>query len=354
MSLARRRAVLFLCALCPVLIVAVGISLNVGATGVHLTALWHAGLHGGIEAGNGADRVVLTQIRGPRVVMAGLTGAALAVAGAVMQGLFRNPLADPGLIGVSSGAALATACVLVLGGAWLDLGAGGGHVALLSTAWAVPLAGMLGSFVAACALYLFATRGGATSVSMILLAGVAFSAFSGALTGILIFRANDTALRDLTFWTMGSFAGATWPRIGLLCPFLLVAGWVAACLASPLNALLLGESDARLMGYPVERIKQLAMFAVACAVGPAVSFVGAIGFVGVVVPHLVRLVTGPDHRLVLPGSALLGAILLIAADTLARVIAMPADVPVGIVTAVLGTPVFVWLLTRVHDRERLA
>ncbi|MBS1016035.1 FecCD family ABC transporter permease [Acetobacter persici] len=350
MSLARRRAVLFLCALCPVLIVAIGISLNVGATGVHLTALWH----GGIEAGNSADRVVLTQIRGPRVVMAGLTGAALAVAGAVMQGLFRNPLADPGLIGVSSGAALATACMLVLGGAWLDLSAGGGHVALLSTAWAVPLAGMLGSFVAACALYLFATRGGATSVSMILLAGVAFSAFSGALTGILIFRANDTALRDLTFWTMGSFAGATWPRIGLLCPFLLVAGWVAACLASPLNALLLGESDARLMGYPVERIKRLAMFAVACAVGPAVSFVGAIGFVGVVVPHLVRLVTGPDHRLVLPGSALLGAILLIAADTLARVIAMPADVPVGIVTAVLGTPVFVWLLTRVHDRERLA
>lgn len=354
MSLAQRRAVLFLCALFPILIMAVGISLNVGATGVHLTALWHGGLHGGTEAGTIADRVVLTQIRGPRVVMAGLTGAALAVAGAVMQGLFRNPLADPGLIGVSSGAALATACMLVLGGAWLDLGAGGGRVALLSAAWAVPLAGMLGSFVAAFALYLFATRGGATSVSMILLAGVAFSAFSGALTGILIFRANDTALRDLTFWTMGSFAGATWPRIGLLCPFLLVAGWFAACLASPLNALLLGESDARLMGYPVERIKRLAMFAVACAVGPAVSFVGAIGFVGVVVPHLVRLVTGPDHRLVLPGSALLGAILLIAADTLARVIAMPADVPVGIVTAVVGTPVFVWLLTRVHDRERLA
>lgn len=189
---------------------------------------------------------------------------------------------------------------------------------------------------------------------MILLAGVALSAFAGALTGILIFRANDTALRDLTFWTMGSFAGATWSRIGLLCPFLLVAAWITAGLAAPLNALLLGESDARLMGYPVERIKRLAMLAVACAVGPTVSFAGAIGFVGVVVPHLVRLVTGPDHRLVLPGSALLGAALLMAADTLARVIAMPADVPVGIVTAVLGTPVFVWLLTRAHDREVLA
>lgn len=346
----RRRAVLFLCALLPLLVLVTAVSLNVGATGVHLMALWHSGA----QVDGFADRVVLTQIRGPRVVMAGLTGAALAVAGAVMQGLFRNPLADPGLIGVSSGAALATACMIVLGGAWVDVGAGAAQAALMSTAWAVPVAGMLGSFAAAWLLYVFATRGGVTSVSMILLAGVALSAFAGALTGILIFRANDTALRDLTFWTMGSFAGATWSRIGLLCPFLLVAAWITAGLAAPLNALLLGESDARLMGYPVERIKRLAMLAVACAVGPTVSFAGAIGFVGVVVPHLVRLVTGPDHRLVLPGSALLGAALLMAADTLARVIAMPADVPVGIVTAVLGTPVFVWLLTRAHDREVLA
>lgn len=350
MTIGQRHAVLFLCALVPLLMLITAMSLNVGATGVHVTALWQ----GDTQTESFADRVVLTQIRGPRVVMAGLTGAALAVAGAVMQGLFRNPLADPGLIGVSSGAALATACMIVLGGAWLDLGGGGVHAAIMGAAWVVPMAGMLGSFAAACLLYMFATRGGSTSVSMILLAGVAFSAFSGALTGILIFRANDTALRDLTFWTMGSFAGATWSRIGLLCPFLLVAAGIMACLASPLNALLLGESDARLMGYPVEHIKRLAMVAVACAVGPTVSFVGAIGFVGVVVPHLVRLVTGPDHRLVLPGSALLGAILLIAADTLARVIAMPADVPVGIVTAVLGTPVFVWLLTRVHDREAVA
>lgn len=260
-----------------------------------------------------------------------------------MQGLFRNPLADPGLIGVSSGAALATACMIVLGGPWLVSGAWG--------VWAIPAAGMVGSFAAAYLLYLFATRGGVTSVSTILLAGVALGAFSGALTGILIFRANDTALRDLTFWTMGSFAGATWSRIGLLCPFLCVAAAVTARLATPLNALLLGESDARLIGYPVERIKRLAMVAVACAVGPTVSFVGAIGFVGVIVPHLVRLVTGPDHRLVLPGSALLGASLMIVADTLARVIAIPADVPVGIVTAVLGTPVFVWLLSGAHGRE---
>lgn len=350
MTLAKRRGALFLCVLLPLLLLVTAVSLNVGATGVHLMALWQGDAHGSLYA----ERVVLTQIRGPRVVMAGLTGAALAVAGAVMQGLFRNPLADPGLIGVSSGAALATACMIVLGGAGLDMAVGSMHVFITGTAWSVPVAGTMGSFAAAWLLYQFATRGGVTSVSVILLAGVALSAFAGALTGILIFRANDTALRDLTFWTMGSFAGATWLRIGMLCPFLLVAGWITAGLAMPLNALLLGESDARLMGYPVERIKRLAMLLVACSVGPTVSFAGAIGFIGVVVPHLVRLVTGPDHRFVLPGSALLGAALLIAADTLARVIAMPADVPVGIVTAVLGTPVFVWLLTRAHEREVLA
>ncbi|AHK72221.1 iron ABC transporter [Gluconobacter oxydans] len=339
MTLSRRQALIFLIALLPLLLLTIIAALNIGATGVHLSALWHGVTDPDIRA----DRIVLLRIRGPRVVMSGLTGAALAVAGAVMQGLFRNPLADPGLIGVSSGAALATACMIVLGGPWLVSGAWG--------VWAIPAAGMVGSFAAAYLLYLFATRGGVTSVSTILLAGVALGAFSGALTGILIFRANDTALRDLTFWTMGSFAGATWSRIGLLCPFLCVAAAVTARLATPLNALLLGESDARLIGYPVERIKRLAMVAVACAVGPTVSFVGAIGFVGVIVPHLVRLVTGPDHRLVLPGSALLGASLMIVADTLARVIAIPADVPVGIVTAVLGTPVFVWLLSGAHGRE---
>ncbi|MFT8957784.1 MAG: iron ABC transporter permease [Gluconobacter oxydans] len=339
MTSSRRQALIFLIALMPLLLLAVIAALNIGATGVHLSALWHGTTDPDIRA----DRIVLLRIRGPRVVMSGLTGAALAVAGAVMQGLFRNPLADPGLIGVSSGAALATACMIVLGGPWLVSGVWG--------VWAIPAAGMAGSFVAAYLLYLFATRGGVTSVSTILLAGVALGAFSGALTGILIFRANDTALRDLTFWTMGSFAGATWSRIGLLCPFLCVAAAVTARLATPLNALLLGESDARLIGYPVERIKRLAMVAVACAVGPTVAFVGVIGFVGVIVPHLVRLVTGPDHRLVLPGSALLGASLMIVADTLARVIAIPADVPVGIVTAVLGTPVFVWLLSGAHGRE---
>ncbi|GCE79039.1 iron ABC transporter permease [Komagataeibacter oboediens] len=330
------RAPWLLALLATLLVMTALFALDTGATAVHLHDLWQPAT----DVTGQAAQLVLRDIRAPRIVMACLTGAALAVAGTIMQGLFRNPLADPGLAGVSSAAALATACIIVLGGS-------GSWVSWLGR-WAIPCAGIAGSFTGMGLLYLFATRGGVTSMTAMLLAGVAFGAFSGALTGVLIFRANDAALRDLTFWTMGSFSGATWGGIGLLLPFLLVAGGLAAYLAAPLNAMLLNEHNAHLMGYPVERIKSLSMLAVACATGPAVSLVGAIGFVGVVVPHLVRLVAGPDHRIVLPASAMLGAILLTGADTMARTLASPAEVPVGIVTALLGTPAFVWLLARSH------
>lgn len=314
------------------------VALDTGATTVHLRDLWH--LAGTREQ---ATRLVLRDIRGPRIVMACLTGAALAAAGTIMQGLFRNPLADPGLAGVSSAAALATACVIILGSSW--------QWATWLGMWTIPCAGIVGSFAGMGLLYLFATRGGVTSITAMLLAGVAFGAFSGALTGILIFRANDAALRDLTFWTMGSFSGATWRSVSLLVPFVLVAGALASCLAAPLNAMLLNEHNALLIGYRVERIKSLSILAVACATGPTVSLVGAIGFVGVVVPHLVRLAAGPDHRIVLPASAILGAILLTGADTMARTLASPAEIPVGVVTALLGTPAFVWLLARSHRTD---
>lgn len=335
-----RKPAVWCLALLPVLLVlSILFSLNSGATGFHLTTLWQTP---DPEKQNMAW-LVLTQIRAPRVIMAALTGAMLGIAGTIMQGLFRNPLADPGLIGVSAGAALAAACVIVLGQETFFFG--------IPQIWAIPVSGIAGSFGATLLLYGFATRNGITSISRILLAGVALGAFSGALTGILVFRANDTALRDLTFWTMGSFTGSTWPRICVLLPFVAIALVGALWLAKPLNAMLLGESDARLIGYPVERIKGIAMLIVACAVGPSVSFVGSIGFIGVIVPHLVRLVTGPDHRLVLPASGFLGAILLTIADTWARTLAPPSDVPVGIITALLGTPAFVWLLNRTHTKN---
>ncbi|QDH24906.1 iron ABC transporter permease [Neokomagataea tanensis] len=282
--------------------------------------------------------LVLTEIRAPRIVLATLTGAALAVSGAVMQGLFRNPLADPGLIGISSGAALGAALAIVLGSTAI-------------AAWAVPMGGMAGGLCATLILYRFATHGGKTSTSMVILAGIALGAFAGSMTGILVFRANDTALRDLTFWTMGSLSGADWTRVEILIPFLVVAGILFATIRLPLNALLLGEADAALMGFRVERTKRIAILAVALAVGPVVSFVGVIGFIGVIIPHLIRLVTGPDHRIVLPGSAILGAIFLQVADTFARTIAIPADVPVGVVTAAIGAPVFTWLLSKSRPSE---
>ncbi|MFT8656837.1 MAG: iron ABC transporter permease [Acetobacter papayae] len=324
------------------LFVALLCALMTGATGFGPGALWtqpHS------EAAR-ASWLVISQIRAPRAVMALLTGAALAASGAVMQGMFRNPLADPGLTGVSSGAALGAALVIVLGNA----GAGAGFVAH----WAVPAGGITGALASTVVLYLFAARGGVSSPTLIILAGVALSAFAGALTGILVFRANDTALRDLTFWTMGSLSGAAWPQIGVLLPVLLPAAFIMGRIAGGLNVLLLGDEDAALTGCSVGRIRRLAMLCVALACGPIVSFVGVIGFVGVVVPHLVRLVSGPDHRILLPASALLGAALLLVADTLARVIAIPSDVPVGVVTAAIGAPVFVWQLARSQQTGRFS
>ncbi|MCI1438537.1 MAG: iron ABC transporter permease [Acetobacter indonesiensis] len=326
--------IFFLLFLLVCLVASVLLSLNIGATHIPLWAVMIGG-HDSLLA-----KEVILQIRAPRVFMAALTGAALGGAGAIMQGLFRNPLADPGLIGVSSGAGLVTSLLIVLGVAdTLPVSYG---------LWVLPLGGMLGGFGATLLLYAFARKQGQTSISTILLAGVAFSAFCGALTGIFVFRANDQALRDITFWTMGSLAGMNWSRVLLVVPFFCISLLSSITITKPLNAMLLGEADAALMGFPVERTKQLAMLACAASVGASVSLVGAIGFIGVVVPHLVRLVTGPDYRWVLPGSVTLGACLLVVSDAMARVVAAPAEVPVGIITALVGSPVFVWMLVRSH------
>lgn len=290
--------------------------------------------------------LVMSGIRLPRLVLGLLTGAALAASGAVMQGLFRNQLADPGLVGVSACAALATALVIVLGGGVL--------VPVLQPlgAWAQPLAGLLGALLGTTILYALATRGGVTSIATVLLGGIALAAFCAAFTGLLVYLADDKALRDLSFWTLGSVSGASWKGIGAILPFLGVGALCICFLAPSLNALLLGEIDAFHLGVDVQRAKRVSLLAVASMTGAAVASVGIIGFVGVLVPNLVRLVTGPDHRIVLPASAMLGGILLVLSDTLARTIAAPAEVPVGIITALLGAPVFLWLLLR--DGGRMA
>lgn len=276
---------------------------------------------------------VLHAIRLPRVVLGALVGAGLAVAGAAMQGLFRNPLADPGLLGISSGAALAAAMSVVLGVHAFGL-------------YSLPLAAFAGSLVSTAVIYLLSQRGGRVSVPTMLLAGIAVNALCGAGTGLMTFLATDEQLRTITFWQLGSLGGATWPAVLSAAPLLLLGTLLLPLLARPLDALMLGESGAAHLGIPVQRVKWVIVTLVALGVGAGVAVAGGIGFVGLVVPHLLRLVMGPGHRTLLPASALLGAALLVLADLLARTIVIPAEVPIGIVTALLGAPFFLYLLRR--------
>ncbi|WP_039019268.1 FecCD family ABC transporter permease [Halocynthiibacter namhaensis] len=286
------------------------------------------------------DRVVLFDIRLPRLLMGILVGASLAVSGALMQGLFRNPLADPGLVGVSAGAGLGAISAIVLAGSLPTA------LAALFGYYLVPLAAFLGGWASTLVLYRVATRRGQTSVATMLLAGIALGALSGAVSGVLTYKADDAQLRDLTFWGMGSLAGATWSKLMIAGPIILLAISTAPFLGRGLNGLALGEAAARHLGVHVQRVKGLAILSVAAAIGAAVAVSGGIGFIGIVVPHLLRLSTGPDHRYLLPNAALLGAILLLLADIISRTVIAPAELPIGIVTATLGSPVFLWILLR--------
>ncbi|WP_419897226.1 FecCD family ABC transporter permease [Roseomonas sp. USHLN139] len=286
------------------------------------------------------EAAVLTVIRLPRSLLAALIGGGLGAAGAVMQGLFRNPLADPGLIGVSAGAGLGAVTSIVFAGPLLALA--GGALGL----WLMPLAAFAGGLGATLLITRLAQREGVTAVATLLLAGVAVNALAGALTGLLIFLADERQARDITFWTLGSLAGARWSQLPVAAALVLAPTLALLRLARPLNALVLGEAEAFHLGLRVERVKRQATLLAAIAVSAGVAFTGLIGFVGLVVPHLVRLAGGADHRLVLPLSALLGAALLVLADLAARSLAAPAELPVGVVTALLGAPFFLWLLRR--------
>ena len=321
-----------------VLLVVSVLSLTTGASGA---SLWRAltDLAAGREL-SVMDRVVLLDIRLPRMCMGILVGASLAVSGAVMQGLFRNPLADPGIVGVSAGAGLAAISAIVLG-SLLPL-----SVQQFLGAGLVPVAAFFGGWGSTMLLYRVSTRGGQTSVATMLLAGIALGALAGAASGVLVYYSDDNQLRDLTFWGMGSIAGATWAKVLTALPIIGLALATAPFLARGLNGLALGEAAAGHTGIAVQRVKNMSILAVAGATGAAVAVSGGIGFIGIVVPHLLRLATGPDHHSLLPNAALLGATLLLAADMIARVIVAPAELPIGIVTAILGAPVFLWILLK--------
>jgi len=289
------------------------------------------------------QEATLISIRLPRVLLGLLVGAALGISGAAMQGLFRNPLADPSLIGLTHSAALAATMFVVVGDAVSFT------LPPLLQLFAFPLAAFVGAFVAALLLYRLATFAGQTVVATLLLAGIAINALAQAFSGFLTFYATDTQIRSLTFWKLGSLGGANWMALVTAAPLILAPVVLLPQLARALNALLLGESEAGHLGFDTERIKRRIVLLVALAVGASVAVTGLIRFIGLVVPHLLRLIVGADHRTLLPGSALLGACLLLAADLVARTIVSPAEMPIGVLTAITGAPFFLWLLLR--DRK---
>ncbi|MHB2092876.1 FecCD family ABC transporter permease [Pantoea dispersa] len=304
---------------------------NLGAMPLSLRTLWQAPLS------DLAWQIWLT-IRLPRVLLAVLTGMALAVSGAVMQGLFRNPLADPGLLGISSGAGLAVALSVVL------------PVSLppLLALWLPSLAAFAGSLVVTLLIFSF-SRLAQGQLARLLLVGIAINALCGAAVGVLSWLSNDQQLRQLSLWGMGSLTGAQWPSLLVSALLIVPALLLVQTRARRLNLLQLGEEDAHYMGVDVKRTQRQLLVLSALLVGTAVAVSGIIGFVGLVVPHVMRFCLGSDHRWLLPGAALAGAILLLLADTLARTVVIPAEMPVGLLTSLLGGP---WFLRQILRQQR--
>jgi iron complex transport system permease protein len=325
------------------LAIAAFMSVSIGSTGITLTALPRvvaAMLSGSYDAATLREQLVLVDIRLPRMLLGLFVGSALAVSGAMMQGMFRNPLADPGLVGVSSGAALAAVATIALGN-----GIAAPWIKPLGV-YALPFAAFLGGITTTAILVGIVSRHGQVAVGTLLLAGIALGALSMALTGLISFSSDDRELRDLTLWMLGSLSGASWPKVLAVLPFALLVAIALPRLIRALNGLLLGEAEAFHLGIDVERSKRLIVVTTAAAVGAAVAVAGVVGFVGIVVPHLIRLIAGPDHRIVLPASALLGGALVLVADVFARMLLRPAELPLGVVMAIIGAPIFLHMVVR--------
>ncbi|WP_312947967.1 iron ABC transporter permease [Superficieibacter sp.] len=303
-----------------------------GAMSLPLRSLWHTS--------DDALRQIWLTIRLPRVLLALVVGAALALSGCVMQGLFRNPLADPGLLGISSGSALAVAC-------WLVLPI---PVPALVALYAPMLAAFIGSVAVMVVIFLL-SQARDNSLSRLLLVGIAINALCGAAVGLLSWISNDAQLRQLSQWGMGSLGQAQWSTL-IVATTLIVPSAIAVWrVARQLNLLQLGDEEAHYLGVNVPRLQRVMLLCSALLVAAAVAISGIIGFIGLVVPHLMRMWLGADHRALVPGSLLAGAILLLIADTAARTVVVPAEMPVGLITSLLGAPWFLWLIFRQRRAE---
>ena len=285
------------------------------------------------------ENKVLEQIRLPRVLLAGIVGASLGISGASLQGLFRNPLADPGLIGVSAGAALGASVVIVLGSSFIPDYIFGPFI--------LPLSAIMGAALVIYLLYLFTKGFGYQGVTYMLLVGIAVNALASVGIGILTFISSDSELRGLTFWTMGSFGAANWTLVLPAIIVILITIFLLIPYSRQLDLLQLGEPEAYRLGVDVKSLKFRVIISSAIVVGISVSLSGMIGFVGLVVPHLMRLLGGVNHNYLLPASALFGATIMIVADLLSRTLIQPAELPVGLLTSAIGAPFFLWLIFRI-------
>ncbi|MHA3788551.1 FecCD family ABC transporter permease [Flavobacterium hauense] len=287
-----------------------------------------------------SDRFVLMDLRLPRIVMGILIGSALSVSGTCLQGMFRNPLATPDLLGITAGASLFAAITIVLGSYIKPYVPEVLHFSLLS------IMAFIGALLTMMTVYRMSTVGGKTNVVVMLLTGVAITALGFAVMGLLIYTSKEEELRDLTFWNLGSLGGATWTKNGILAVIIVICYTFLINKGKALNAMMLGEKDAEHLGIPVERIKKQIVILTALMIGSCVAFAGTISFVGLIVPYILRLIFRSNYHIILPLSAVCGSILLLTADTISRTIAPPSEIPIGILTAFMGAPIFITILIK--------
>ena len=295
----------------------------------------------GLDWGTPPDALgedVLWEIRFPRVALTVLVGGSLGCAGALMQGTFSNPLAEPGIIGVSSGAALGAVLIIVSG------------LAPFGT-WSITAAAFVGGVATVFVVYGASRQNGRTEVITMVLTGIALNALTGAVLGLLTYFSDDSQLRSITFWSLGSMAQATWPKVAVVAPLAIGGMLLAPVFSRRLDLLALGDRPARHLGVDVEVTRRLVLLLVAVLTASAVAVSGQVLFVGLVIPHLVRMAAGPGHRILVPASALAGATILVGADLAARTVAAPSEIPLGVLTALVGSPFFFWQLRRMRARQ---
>lgn len=287
-----------------------------------------------------SDRFVLMDLRMPRIVMGILIGSALAVSGTCLQGMFRNPLATPDLLGITAGASLFAAIAIVLGVYIKPYIPETLHYSFLS------LMAFIGSLLTITLVYKIASVNGKTNIVVMLLTGVAITALGFSIMGFLIYISKEEQLRDLTFWNLGSLGGASWTKNLILATIIIISYFFLINKGKALNAMMLGEKDAAHLGIPIERIKKQIIVLCALLVGTSVAFAGTISFVGLIVPYILRLIFKSNYHIILPLAAVFGSVLLLTADTISRTIAPPSEIPIGILTAFMGAPIFIIILIK--------